>query len=240
MFCSLLVLSACSTPDCSEADTPYVKYEYDSEAKKCVVVKSIQRNKCGNGIIEDGEDYCSCSQDVEKDNPALGCEGEIGEYLKKACSEEKECVVQPNEKVVVQTKDIELKNSDVVVASSFKLANPFVLNTEPEGKVRIDLEYLKPSTSAPITDLKAKKLQILNSRSIVLAEVNYDQTFMGVGDSVDPVTVTLSDTTEYESRESLKVKLTVEYLKDGSPKVESLTGSIGTLTIINPNFYEDE
>ena len=51
----LLVFGACSKSDCSEFNTKYDTYSLDEELGECVVSKSIERDICGNGVLEDDE-----------------------------------------------------------------------------------------------------------------------------------------------------------------------------------------
>ena len=107
----ILIFSSCSkAQDCSTQDTKYEKYQFNTDTKSCEVSKTIKKDICGNNVIEEGETYCNCKQDVIKSHPVLGCDGTLGDYLEKSCSEQNECILIQNNKVVEKTKSIELKN----------------------------------------------------------------------------------------------------------------------------------
>ncbi len=246
----LIFLSACSGPvDCSSQDTSYVKYTYDSEQELCVVSNQIQKDVCGNGIIEDGESFCSCAKDVPKVHPTLGCNGEEGEYLEYTCSSEQTCVLAQNKQIVEQTKSLEFKNSDVVFSARVNLNKPFIQNLYNENKVVLDIELLKlPQTSSRISGIIIDEILIENSQGIIYSSNVLNKAFTTLGSKQDNLEFSLSDTTKYKSSESLKFKVLVSYTKEfldskgavtkTENKVETLTASLGTWEIVNPNFLD--
>lgn len=250
-FLSLLILLAgCSEEiDCSAQDTDYKKYGFDEEADQCVVIRDIQRDVCGNGIAEDGETYCNCKKDVTKTHPLYGCDGQLGDYLEKSC-DRTECVLKQNNKVVDQTKSIELKNSDVEFKGEFTIKTPFIINSYDENKMDFSLELFKTTDNYVIKDIVVKEMRLVNSQSLLLAKVDYNTKVPNVGYELPRKQFSLSDTSKYSSRESLRVTLVVQYVKDvysssgeflrSENHIEELTSSLGTWEIINPNLYEED
>ncbi len=249
MFCGVLVLAGCSDVDCSTLDTTYEKYsEVDGEC----VAKKIERNVCGNGIPEDGENYCSCPNDVPESHPVLGCEGTKGDYLEKMCSDNDECVLKQNDKVVPQKKSIDFKNSDVHFKGDFIINVPFIINSEDDNKIGVELEYFKQiAKRAEIKDLTVKSLIIINSNSIEFAEIIYNQEVtQGQGYTFRKKEFEIADTTKPEIKESLKAELTISYkidrfnsqgeLQVSEDKLETLVAGLGSWTIINANHFPDD
>ena len=248
-----LILAGCGEdPDCSSNNTDYAKYTWDKESKECKLTTKLEKNVCGNSVIEDDENYCNCPNDVFKEHPELGCDGSIGEYLDNTCVNNRECVMTQNDKVISQIKSIDLKNSDVHFRADFTINSPYILNTDDENLVEVDIELFKfISTTNNIINIEVKELIVENSASINFATIDYNQAIASTpGTILRSKEFPLSQTDRYEKKESLKVELVVSYTKEtissssgevikSEDKVESLKGSLGSWTIINPNFYEE-
>ncbi len=243
----LILLSGCSEPDCSSQDTTYTKYTLDEESGLCLPTQ-IPKDVCGNGIIEDDETYCSCAKDVDKKTPEIGCDGELGEYLEKTCQKD-QCILTQNEKVIEQTKTIEFKNSDLTIEGKFIINNPLILNTNDKNGIQTSLSLFKTSSTYNIKNINVKELKIENSKNIEFGFEEYNQQFSKVGDKLETRKISLADTADYETKESLKVKIVVSYTKEtlnsanevskSEEKIETLSGSLGYIPLINPNFYEE-
>lgn len=249
----LLLLGACSssssTADCSSQDTPYVKYTYDSDTKLCVVKKTVQKDFCGNSIAEDGENYCNCPSDVSKTHPQFGCSGSQGDYLEKTCNSNQQCVFLKNNKVVEQTKKVQIDNSDVVFDALFKIDVPFITNTEDDNRIAVELTYFNNGDNRNIRDLVVRELTLENSKLILLSQANYNEPAGDLGHRFTPKYLEIQSPTQYSSKEAIKVKLVVSYTKETlnsageitktEEKLETLSTSIGTWEVINPNLFED-
>lgn len=246
----LLIFSGCSKEDCSTLDTTYKKYGFDEEQDKCIIIKSIEENKCGNGIAEESDGgACKCPKDVALTHPKFGCSGTLGDYLDKACVKN-ECVYSQNDKVIEQTKSIEMKNSDVVLESRVSLNTPFILNSADNNKIKYEVSLVKfPSTSSNIKDLTVKEIKIENSNGLLLGSVDVNQKLATIGSSVSKQ-IEISDTNKYSTTDTIKTKLTISYTKEyldskgtvtkTENKIETIVGTVGKYEIINPNFYEKE
>lgn len=244
-----LIFAGCSSDvDCSGEDTKYIQYIYDKDTKLCVVANQVQKNVCGNGVIEDGENYCTCSKDVQKSHPTLGCDGTLGDYLEKSCNVDKKCTLTQNNKVVEQIKSSEFKNSDLILSGRFKLNKPFIQNSDDSNVIESSLELFKyPSTSSIISDVVVNEIIVENSAGILFASQELNKPLSTLGSSLDKIYLDLADVTKYYSKESLKVKVIVSYTKDSlsssgeitksEDKKETLTASLGSWEIINPNFF---
>ena len=249
LVCGVLVLAGCSSVDCSTLDTTYEKY---SEVGGECVAKKIDRNVCGNSVPEEGEGYCSCPEDVQKSDPNLGCEGTKGDYLEKMCSDEDECVLKQNDKVVPQKKSVDFKNSDVYFKGDFVINVPFIINSEDDNKVSVELEYFKQiAKRSEIKDLTVKNLIIKNSNLIEFAEIVYNQKVtQGQGYTFRKKEFEIADTTKPEIKESLKAELIISYTIDrfnsrdelqvSEDKLETLVASLGSWRIINANHLLDD
>ncbi len=243
----LILFSGCSDPDCSSQDTTYTKYTYDEESGQCLG-KEIQKDVCGNGVIEDGETYCNCEKDVPKVHPIYGCDGELGEYLEKSCQKDK-CILTQNEKVIEQTKTIEFKNSDLTIEGKFLINNPLILNTNDKNGIQTTLSLFKTSSTYDIKNIIVKELKIENSKNIEFGYEQYNKPLAKIGDKLETRKISIADTAEYETKETLKVKIVVSYTKEtvnsdgetikSEEKIETLSGSLGYIPLINPNFYEE-
>ncbi|MDA3855867.1 MAG: hypothetical protein PF569_06395 [Candidatus Woesearchaeota archaeon] len=252
LIISLIFISGCGSDiDCSLEDTTYKKYKFDEDTNECVIDKSIPQNSPTNGVIEDGETYCNAPEDVPKDHPDedLGCDGNLGEYIDKVCNEQKECVFTQNEKVVENTISKELKNSDIVFDVRTNYNEPYILNTDDENNIELDITLFKfPQSSVNIKNIIVQEIKLEDSYSKLLGNIEYNEKISKIGDKLPTKKISLSDTTRYESSQSVKVKLIVTYTKetldrDGKiikteDKIETLIESLPKITIINPNFYD--
>jgi len=249
---TLIFLSGCGGPtdqDCKAKDTTYNKYKFDEGSGTCIY-RTIQKNVCGNGVIEDGETYCNCPKDVTKTNPKFGCDGIIGDYLEKSCNKQtKTCDFFQNKKVVTETKILDFKNSDVYLQGEFTFSKPFILNSADKNQISIILSLFNfPSTSKQISDLQIKSIFLLNSNNIKYGSFEFNKPLNNIGDSLAGIKIKLNDIAEYKKRGNLKVKLVVSYRVDylnskgevtkSENKVQILVSSLGYLDIINPNLYE--
>jgi hypothetical protein len=248
---TLLLFAGCTKiPDCSEKDTQYEKYKLNEETTTCELYKEIEKNSCGNGIAEENNDEtsCNCPEDVPSSHPVLGCEGTYGDYLEKACTEQKTCELQENKKVTNQVKAVDLKNTDLTFRANFGVNVPFILDTIEDNKISVNLDYFKGPTSSSIKlrDIVLKEMILKNGVGIVLGTQNYGEQITTIGQKAQTKYFKLAETTEYEKKESIKVELIVSYTKDTynskgeisktEEKIETLKVAIGSWTIINPNF----
>lgn len=243
-----ILLAGCSDDiDCSTQDTTYTKYGLNEETGECEVVDELEQDVCGNGILEDGETYCNCEEDVAKEHPENGCFGEVGEYLENTCVQNK-CVVQENDKVVTQTKQLEFRNADFTVKAEFTLDSPYITSDDLNNAIDINLQLFKTSQDRNIKNIRVQSVQFFNNDDIKLAEAQLGKTFGGVGSSMSPNSVVLQGIPEREDdiylRINIPVTYTVEYLNnDGTisrteQKTEDLRESLGRWTFINPSFIE--
>lgn len=245
-----LIFSGCSKEDCSLKDTTYKKYSYDETSKTCVVSKTIKENVCGNTIVEDKETFCNCPKDVIKTHPTQGCTGTLGTYLEKSCSIEKTCVLKQNEKVVMQPKSVEFKNSDLTINTIFKLNLPYIQNSYDENKIELEVKLFKLNTQGVnIKNIEVKEISFEDANAIMLGNVVYNEKIDMTNNLLSKKIIGFSDVSKYEKKEAIKIKMIVTYDKeylDSSGKVtktelnkiETLIGSLGTWTIINPNLYD--
>ena len=247
----LFFLSGCGGPtnnDCKAKDTTYVKYTLDPDTGMCIP-KTIPKNVCGNRIKENGETYCNCPSDVLKTDPVVGCSGTLGNYLVKECDNKtKTCKYFQNKKVIEETKQLDLKNSDIWLQGTFTFDKPFILNTANNDVIKIDLSlYNFPSSGEKISNLKVKSISIVDYSNVVYAHFDFNKDLTNIGDSLPEVDLKLSQTNSYDSRKNLNVKLTVQYtvnyldrnekIVKVENKIQTLTSSLGYLEIINPNLY---
>lgn len=247
----VLLLAGCSkVPDCSEMDTTYEKYKLNTETTTCELYKEIEKNQCGNGVVEEGnnEDFCSCPKDVAKTHPTLGCYGSKGEYLEYTCTQSETCELQQNNKVVEQTKSIDFKSSDITLRGEFSINTPFILDTVDNNKVTANLDYFKgpSSSSVKLRNVLVKELILKNSKGITFGTQDYNEQLSALGQNLRVKEFELSKTTSYQSSETLKAELVVSYIKDtynskgevskSEEKIETLKATIGTWDVINPNF----
>lgn len=248
LFVFAIIFASCSSdPDCSSQDTSYKKYGYDENLEQCVVVESIQQDVCGNGVQEDGETYCNCPKDVGQDHPDLGCFGSTGEYLENVCQEEK-CVLSKNDKVVEQTKKLEFRNTDLTFEGLISLDTPYILGSYEPSEIVIDMTLFSTSNSYNIKDIRVDAISIEDTSSTLLASSQYNEPVSMLDPKLERKVLTLSETTEYEMQQQLRVNLIVSYTKEylnsqgqvtkTEQKKETLTSSLGRWEIINPNFFE--
>lgn len=253
LLSTMLIFSGCGDPiDCSDSDTDYLKYNLDEETDECVVYKEIEENECGNGVAEadNDETFCNCPKDVKKTHPVLGCDGELGDYLEKSCSAEKTCELTQNKKVISQEKSIDFKHADSTFRADFKINTPFILNTDDSNSIKLDLSYFKgpTSTSIKVKDMIVKEVTLESSKGITYGTQTYNERVNVLGQKLQSKEFHLSETRTYESKESLKANLVISYTKEiysytgevtkSEAKIEEITVSLGSWTIINPNFYE--
>ena len=244
----LLILAGCSSiPDCSAQNTQYVTYAFNEDSARCEVVDQVEEDVCGNGVQEDGETYCNCQEDVNKEHPELGCFGEKGEYLENMCVEE-QCVVQQNDKVVSQTKQLEFRNSDFTIKAELEYNSPYITSEDVESEIGIRLELFSTNQDRNIKNIRVQSVEFFNRDDIKLAESNLGTTFSGQGSVLSPRPVEFSPLGVQEDDVLITVVIpvtyTVEYLdRDGSvsrseQKTEDLRESLGRVTFINPAFIE--
>ncbi len=245
---TLTFISACSQEDCSLKDTTYEKFTFNKELGECVS-KKIKENVCGNKIPEDKETYCNCPSDVKKTHPIYGCSGTTGEYLENTCNEKtKICGLYQNKKVVNENKELQFKNSNIIINGNFNLNRPFILNTQDNNKVEIQLSLFNtPSTSKNIEKIIIKDISIENSKGVKLGKYIFNKELINIGDKTDSIKIELADTIKAESKETLKIKINIEYtieyldskgeITKTENKIETLTSSLGSWEFINPNFY---
>lgn len=243
-----LILAGCSSiPDCSTQNTQYVTYAFNEDSAQCEVVEQVEKDVCGNGVQEQGETYCNCQEDVNKEHPELGCFGEKGEYLESMCVEE-QCVVQQNEKVVSQTKQLEFRNSDFTIKAELEYNSPYITSEDVESEIGIRLELFSTNQDRNIKNIRVQSVEFFNRDDVKLGESNLGTTFSGQGSVLSPRSVEFSPLGVEEEDVFITVVLpvtyTVEYLNsDGSvsrteQKTEDLRESLGRITFINPVFIE--
>lgn len=255
----MLILAGCGEEiDCSKQDTDYKKYGLDEASDTCVIVETIRQDVCGNGIAEEGESFCNCPKDVVKDHPDYGCDGTLGDYLEKTCSEKNECVLTQNKKVADETKSLQIKNRDIIFETKVTLPKPFILTgdkdseikVDEDNKIDIDISYFNIiPENTNIVDLTIKEIKIENTGSVILGNLDVNEKLSKVGDKLDTKSISLSSTNEYKKIENVIVKFEISYTKetlnkDGSLyKSEfiptSLTLGLGKFEIINPDLYEN-
>jgi hypothetical protein len=251
-----LVFAGCTKiPDCSEKDTTYEKYKLNKETTTCELYKEIEKNICGNGIVESENDetYCNCKKDVVKTHPKYGCDGEVGDYLEKTCSEETEtCELMQNNKVILQTKAVEFKNSDVTFRANFVINTPFILNTVDNNVITVNVDYFKNSaaSSVKIRNLLVKEISLENTIGINYGTQLYNEQMTSFGQKLKTKQFKIAQTTQYTSKQSLKSKLVISYTKDiyntkgeitkSEEKIETLVSALGSWILINPNFDVSE
>ncbi len=241
---SLFFVSCGETPDCSIHDTTYGKYIYDEESKTCKLDKSIKKNFCGNGIIEEGEDFCSCPKDVSKTHKTLGCLGEEGNFLEKQC-ENLKCVLKQNNKVTLEKKSLDLKNSDLTFKVEIDIFKPFVINSVEDNSININVELFNLNTQRiNIKDILVKSIEIKNLKEILLGEIDINTKFEKIESKATNLKIKINDLPNYTNNEYLKLELTVTYTKEylnskgevekTDNKKEILKYSLGNYIIINP------
>jgi hypothetical protein len=248
-----LIFAGCTKiPDCTLKDTTYEKYKLNEETTTCELYKEIEKNQCGNGISEPGNDEtsCNCPKDVSDSHPVLGCTGEVGDYLEYTCSEEKTCELKQTKKVVSQIKSVDLKNSDVTFRAYFDINVPFILDTFDDNKISVNLDYFKGpvSSSIKVKNLLVKEMILKSSKGIIFGTQNYEEQMTTLGQKAKSKYFKLAQTTKYSTKESFTVELVISYTKDtyntkgeiskSEEKIETLKISLGSWEIINPNFYE--
>lgn len=247
LFSLMFIFAACSSSneDCSEMDSTYVKYGYDSSSGECRIIQTIQQNVCGNGIAEQGETFCNCPQDVPRSHPLYGCSGSVGDYLENTCNSQQQCVLEQNDKVVSQTRKVEFRNSDVTFEALLSIDSPYITNIDNVNPVQVNLEFFRSATNSNIRDVEVRRLDVETTNSILLASVEYgDQ--VTVGQSLQTKYFEFAPTISYSTRQSIRARLVISYTKDfldsrgsvtrSEDRVETLTASIGTWEIINPSF----
>ncbi len=249
-FSFLLIISACSNQeiDCSEYDTTYVKYKYDAESEKCEVLKNIPQDECGNGILEKGEDKCSCPEDFKISNPDDACTGNLGDFLNYKCNKNDECVLFQNEKVIPQSKDIEFKNNDLNFRVIFTINNPLIINVEDDSRIEVSVMYFKNTNGFKYKDIIVKELSLEDSTNTILGKAIYEEKLDEIGQKVKDKKIEISAITKYEEKIPIRANLIISYTKEtydnkgelikSEEKIETLKNSLGTYTIINPLFFK--
>lgn len=247
---SAFIFSSCSEPDCTGSNTVYKTYTYDKELKVCVVSKEIPKDKCGNKIKEDGETFCNCPTDVEKSNKEFGCQGNYGDYLSYQCDDfSKECVLAENDKVIEETKSLQFKNSDMIFDAKAVYDSPFLLNAHEENKFKISISLFNfLGSGKQYKNILVKELKVKDSNSNLLGEIIYNQGVSKIGDNLNIMETSFSDTKSYDFTTTLKLELIVSYTVDyldrygevtkTENRVETFSASISKFKVINPNFYD--
>lgn len=244
----LILLSGCGEdPDCSENNTDYVTYKYDAESESCVVASTVQKDVCGNSIIEEGENYCNCAKDVSVSHPILGCEGSVGDYVEKVCRSEV-CVYDVNSKVVSQTKIIDFQGEGIGFKGEIKLGNPLVFNTYTPSTIELTIEpsFIAESDTYKLKNIKVNSLEILDESQTKLADINYGEIIEGFDTSITKK-FELEPINRYNQEVTLIMYFSVTYdaeIYDGigtlvrtDTKRETVSGGLGW-SAINPDFYE--
>jgi len=179
LLLTIILLSGCGQkPNCSQYNTKYKTYSYNEKTGQCVLIKSIPKNVCGNGIPEPGETYCNCPQDVSATNPQYGCSGSVGKYLVHKCDNNKKCGLFPNKSIVYITKDLTyLKDSYVFLDLKLTIQNPIIYNTEQNTKIKYDLSLFNvaSSRSLNITNIHIDSIYLIDSSSNVYAEADLNK-----------------------------------------------------------------
>ncbi len=253
LIISTIFISACGKePDCTQQDTTYQKYRYDKEQGKCILYKQIEQNKCGNGIKEKGETYCNCPADVQKTDATVGCNGNLGDYLSKTCDDfKKECILSENSKVISEQKTVEFKLTDLMFRGTISYKTPLIINIETENMVKMDLTLIDITNTdnKKIENIYVKELRIEDPSSKVLGKMSFNTKLKNIGESLPLAQTQIFDTQKYETKQTIRLKLDVNYDvvsfdKEGKEtkreqKIQTITTSLAGFTIINPNFYKN-
>ncbi|MFP4403261.1 MAG: hypothetical protein ACLFPJ_02845 [Candidatus Woesearchaeota archaeon] len=168
---------------------------------------------CGNGICEEGENYCNCPDDCLEDT----CEGNLlideietrtrtkeihSEYLQKMCSKNK-CIVDidtDSQQTVPFIFDSGVLGNSLSISVNVK--KPLVINHD-----RLEIEVELRDTDKDFSNLKITEIQIVGSGNKLFGRNN---NFNGKLDSVGssfktnvPITYT-SDSLEMEESASMR------------------------------------
>ncbi len=247
----VFLLSSCGKKevDCSSYNTNYKKYSYDEESKECVLVEEIEKDICGNGVIEEGETYCNCEKDVPKDHETLGCNGSKGEYLEYSCNENKECVLLPNEKVVNMNKKLEgIRNNDLELDVNLKYTEPFITNLKERNSVlEIDIQLYKKDPN--VKNLKVESIEILDEDNIQLGKTILN-TLLSFDNKISKKFKFTEGLKEFKEEKNIEVVITLiyqyeKYDRDGNiietlDKKERLSGRLYRIPIINAKLDPEE
>lgn len=190
----MLIFAGCGGKeiDCSTQNTPYVKYTYDEDQKECVVLSSVQMNECGNGVPEEGENYCNCpvddGGDVEKDDSEFGCFGNEGDYLSYSCNEDtNSCELYITDKVQKNQKLVSLNNGKTfqfdVQVEYFK---PFILDERNNNiKLKFLLKNIRDEDRYKIKDIVIRNVYVVTRDGRILGEKNINKMFAKKLDSYE-------------------------------------------------------
>ncbi len=200
------------------------KYSTDCVAKNscfipsCVKGKCIQnpiKNCCGNGIVEEGENECTCPADAGFcKNKKTG-----STFTEYKCINNK-CVLSPKNPQN-KRQSIKFREANFRITGSIDYNTP--LNVREETfKLKLNLQTKKPEINKITIDkveiyLKTKK------GSLLISEAELNRNLWEVGESIEvPLVVDIN--TKEMSGTSLSIKLYYEYYKPGSssPTVNSL------------------
>jgi len=166
------LVSSCNKeiPDCSLQDNTYEKYSYNPDSNQCVLTSTIQKDVCGNKIIEEGETACNCPKDVDINTPNSngGCSGSKGEFLKYYCEDKtKTCELAVTDKVEKKSSNPILRASgEFEFDSKIYYFQPFMTDRH---KIKVDLylKDIKNSESVKIKDIVLRKAYIETSSDLL-------------------------------------------------------------------------
>ena len=258
LFFVSLIFSSCSEiPDCSIQNTDYKIYEYDESRDGCVLVKQITKNTPTNGIIEEGENFCTAPSDVPQDHPTLGCNGGIGEYLKYQC-QNKKCILDKTDEVKDIIKELKVKKGgDVEFLIKLTIPTPYIFtnyeesNLNFEHKAGVNVEFFdriqETNSNVIVKDLLFEKITITDYNKNVLAQIDFDKSFNNLREEVSD-DFFLKEIDEYKSEEKLYLETTISYTritlnnKGEVTKVQNMRENlprtyIDKYTIINPKYH---
>lgn len=222
LFLSVLLFSACSSdiPDCSTQDTTYQKYSWDAGLEQCALSQSIQKDVCGNGVVEEGETYCSCEKDVSNKELPIdkgGCSGNKGEFLEYQCSDKTNaCELKVTNKVKLNSKLINLKaGNDFGIDATINYFVPFM-----KDRHTVDIELLLKSIlntdSVKVKNIEIKKAYVVTKANELLGSVDVNKKLNVIYDTVSvsiPLDSFSLNTFDTEKRDSM-VKFLVTYTKE--------------------------
>ena len=207
-FFSLLFSSCGEIPDCSIQNTNYKIYEYDEIREGCILIKQITKNTPTNGVIEEGENYCTAPSDVPQNHPTLGCIGGIGEYLKYQCINKK-CILNKTNEVKDVIKELKIKKAgDVEFLVKMTIPTPYIF-TNNEGsnlnfvhKATINVEFFdriqETNSNIVVQNVLFERVTITNSNKNILAQVDFDKNFNNLREEISGEFF-LKETDKYES-----------------------------------------
>lgn len=159
-----LILAACAKTECRK-DVDCTKPHFTATCVENKCAYTPIPGECGNGLCDDDENKCTCSQDCGE------CAGKAGKYLVQQCNAQKTDCVQDipetAQKPITQTRELTAAGSKIAATTTFN--QPFNLLRD-----QVELEFKLSVLGQGVSDLTITRLELTgmtpDKRTVPLAD----------------------------------------------------------------------